>query len=99
MTEFRNMSPALKQSLPMIYASVAKPGTQFGALSLEQFGALVDGSPQILQSFESFVAEQLPPPPPPPPKGPPSGKRVKVALVVPGNIFFFVAARVETPWV
>ncbi|KAH8074881.1 hypothetical protein JL720_10628 [Aureococcus anophagefferens] len=73
----------------MLYASVAKPGSQFAGLTLDQFAQLVERSPQIRTSFESFVADQVPPPPPPPPAPPPLGRRVKLALVVPANIFFF----------
>ena len=83
------MSPALRASLPMLYSSVAKPGSQFAGLTLDQFAQLVERSPQIRNSFESFVADQVPPPPPPPPAPPPRGRRVKLALVVPANIFFF----------
>ena len=83
------LSPSLRASLPMLHASVAKPGSQFAGMSLENFERLVETNEKIRASFEAFVAEQVPPPPPPPPAAPSRGRRVKLALVLPANIFFF----------
>ena len=73
------MSPALRASLPMLFSSVAKPGSQFAGLTLDQFAQLVERSPQIRTSFEAFVADQVPPPPPPPPAPPPPSWRPRPA--------------------
>ena len=73
------LSPALRASLPMLHASVAKPGSQFAGMSLENFERLVETNEKIRASFEAFVAEQVPPPPPPPPAAPSRGRRVKLS--------------------
>ena len=50
------LSPSLRASLPMLHASVAKPGSQFAGMSLENFERLVETNEKIRASFEAFVA-------------------------------------------
>ena len=52
------LSPSLRASLPMLHASVAKPGSQFAGMSLENFERLVETNEKIRASFEAFVADR-----------------------------------------
>ena len=84
------LSLALEGALPAIYASVAAaPASPFAGLDFSAFRAKVSADGRLRASYEAYVADQIPPPAPPPPRPPPPGRRPRVALVVPGNIFFF----------
>ena len=84
-SEFRrNSGPARPSG-----AAGRAPDSQFAAMSLETFGNVVAATPALRAQLEKLVAANVPPPPPPLPPPPPPGRKPRVALVCPGNIFFF----------